>query len=209
MRRNATKVSIRDFWHSRRSYQCIKTIGRTSSSISLSRRPRGLLLIGRTHLDGGAQRVAIDLPSLHILEGVDTFVTDRCFPQHGADHALVPQRDPSDQFFSPEGHLTTMMGKVTWQLPKPNESSRLRAYVSGGAGIVRVRLEDALDAFSSTTSLVAGNAGGGVLVRLRPRLDINADVRYFKTQFGDLDQAGFSEQFVSFTRLTAGVVVRF
>jgi hypothetical protein len=107
------------------------------------------------------------------------------------------------------GHVTTVMGNVTWQLPKPRESSRWRAYVSGGAGIVRVQLEDALDAFSSRTSLAAGNAGGGVLIRLRPRLDINADVRYFKTQFGDLDRAGFSEQFVSFTRLTGGVVLRF
>jgi hypothetical protein len=107
------------------------------------------------------------------------------------------------------GHVTTVMGNVTWQLPKPHESSRLRAYVAGGAGIVRVRFEDALDAFSSETSLAAGNAGGGILVRLRPRLDINADVRYFKTQFGDVDRAGFSEQFVSFTRLTGGVVLRF
>jgi hypothetical protein len=107
------------------------------------------------------------------------------------------------------GRVTTVMGNVTWQLPKPNASSRLRAYVAGGAGLVRVRLEDALDAFSSTTSLAGGNVGGGVLVRLRPRFDINADVRHFKTQFGDVDRAGFSEQFVSFTRLTGGVVLRF
>jgi hypothetical protein len=108
-----------------------------------------------------------------------------------------------------DGQVTTVMGNVTWQLPKPHASSRLRAYVAGGAGIVRVRFEDALDAFSSNASLAAGNAGGGVLVRLRPRLDVNADVRYFKTQYGDVDRAGFSEQFVSFTRLTAGVVLRF
>ena len=108
-----------------------------------------------------------------------------------------------------EGQVRTVMGNVTWQLPKPGESSRLRAYIAGGAGIVRVRLEDALDAFSSKTSLAAGNLGGGVLVRLRPRLDIIADVRYFKTQFGELDRAGFSEQFVSFTRLTGGVALRF
>jgi len=107
------------------------------------------------------------------------------------------------------GNVTTVMGNVTWQLPRPHESSRLRAYVAGGAGIVRVRLEDSLDAFSSRTSLAAGNAGGGVLIRLRPRLDINADVRYFKTQFGDVDRAGFSEQFVSFTRVTGGMVMRF
>ena len=101
------------------------------------------------------------------------------------------------------------MGNVTWRLPKPQESSRLRAYVAGGAGIVHVRLHDPLDAFSSTTSLLGGNAGGGVLVRLRPRLDINADGRYFKTQYGDGDLAGFSEQFVSFTRVAGGVVLRF
>jgi hypothetical protein len=101
-----------------------------------------------------------------------------------------------------------VMGNITWQLPRPHESSRLRAYVTGGAGIVRVRLEDALDAFSSKTSLAAGNAGGGVLVRLRPRLDFNADVRYVKTQSGDVGRLGFGEQFVSFTRLTAGEVLR-
>ena len=106
------------------------------------------------------------------------------------------------------GNVTTVVGNVTWQLPTPNASSRLRVYVAGGAGIARVRLEDALDAFSSSTSLAIGNAGGGVLVRLRPRLDINADVRYFKSQYGDVDRAGFSEQFVSFTRLTGGVVLR-
>jgi hypothetical protein len=108
-----------------------------------------------------------------------------------------------------EGNVTTVMGNLVWQLPKPSASSRLRAYVAGGAGIVRVHFEDALDAFSSRTSLAAGNVGGGVLVRLRPRLDINGDVRYFKTQYGDVDRAGFSEQFVSFTRLTAGVLLRF
>ena len=107
------------------------------------------------------------------------------------------------------GSVTTIMGNVTWQLPKPHASSRLRAYLAGGAGIVRFRLEDALDAFSSRSSLAAGNAGGGVLVRLRPRLDISADVRYFKSQYGDVGRAGFSEQFVSFTRLTGGVVLRF
>jgi hypothetical protein len=107
------------------------------------------------------------------------------------------------------GNVTTVMGNVTWRLPKPNESSRVRAYLAAGAGIVRVHLEDALDAFSSRTSLAGGNAGGGVLIRVQPRLDINADVRYFKTQYGDVDRAGFSEQFVSFTRLTGGLVLRF
>ena len=107
------------------------------------------------------------------------------------------------------GSVTTMMGNVVWRLPKPDESSRLRVYISGGAGLVSVRLKDALEAFSSDTSLAGGNAGGGVLIRLRPRLDVHADVRYFKTQFGDTDRAGFSEQFIAFTRITGGVVLRY
>ena len=107
------------------------------------------------------------------------------------------------------GQVTTLMGNVTWQLPRPSPSSRLRAYVAGGAGIVRIHIEDALDAFSSSTSLAAGNAGGGVLIRMGPRLDIQADVRYFKSQYGDVDRSGFSEQFVSFTRIAGGVVLRF
>ena len=107
------------------------------------------------------------------------------------------------------GTLTTLMGNVVWQLPLPREASRLRAYVAGGAGVVRIRLEDALGAFSSSTSLGAGNAGGGVLIRLRPRLDVRADVRYFRTQFGEFDRAAFTEPFVSFTRITAGVEIKF
>jgi hypothetical protein len=107
------------------------------------------------------------------------------------------------------GNVTTMMGNVTWQLPKPGGSSMVRAYVTGGVGIVHVRLDDALGAFSSTTSLAAGNAGGGIFVRVRPRLDIQGDVRYFKSQYGDADRAGFSERFVSFTRVTSGLVLRF
>jgi hypothetical protein len=114
---------------------------------------------------------------------------------------------PGDLVIS--GNVTSLMANVTWQLPKPHASSRLRAYVAGGAGVVRVRLEDALGAYSSTSSLAGGNAGGGVLVRLRPGLDLQGDVRYFKTQSRDAGRAGFSERFVSYTRLTFGAVLRF
>ena len=107
------------------------------------------------------------------------------------------------------GNLTTIMGNVAWQLPKPNESSRVRAYVAGGLGVVRVRLEDALGAYTTSSSLAAANVGGGILVRLQPRVDLNIDARYFKTQYDDPGRAGFTEQFVSFTRLTGGVLLRF
>jgi hypothetical protein len=105
--------------------------------------------------------------------------------------------------------LTSIMGNVTWQLPRPTASARLRTYIAGGAGVIRVSVEDALDAFSSQSSLWSGNVGGGVLIRVRRRLDVNADVRYFRSQFGNPNSAGFGEQFVDFTRISGGAVVRF
>lgn len=107
------------------------------------------------------------------------------------------------------GGVTTIMANITWQLPAPSRSSRLRVYVAGGGGVVRARLDDALGAFTSTTSLAGGNAGGGIRIRVRPRLDINADVRYFKTQYGDSGRGAFSEEFVTFTRATVGAVFAF
>ena len=107
------------------------------------------------------------------------------------------------------GNVTTMMANVTWQLPKPGESSRLRAYIAGGVGVARVSYADQLAAYSVNTSLGAANVGGGVLVRWRPRLDVTVDARYFKTQYEDAGRAGFSELYLSFTRLTGGVLLRF
>ena len=77
------------------------------------------------------------------------------------------------------GRLDTVMGNATWLLPRP--STRLRAYVSGGIGAARITFEDALDAFTSTSTLAAGNLGGGVLVPLRVARLVG-DVRYIRSQ---------------------------
>ena len=107
------------------------------------------------------------------------------------------------------GRLTTVMGNVTWLLPHPGSAARLRVYVSAGVGVARVTIEDVLGAFSSQSSLIAGNAGGGVIVHLRSRLSLNADIKYFKSQHGDQNRASFGEEFVAYTRLAGGVVLRF
>jgi Outer membrane protein beta-barrel domain len=105
--------------------------------------------------------------------------------------------------------LTTLMANLIWQLPRPAAPARLRGYLAGGAGIMRVGFEDALDAFTSTSSLWAGNVGGGVSVRLLRQLDLNADARFFKSQFGDPDPGAFGEPFVEFVRVTVSAVLRF
>src|SRR5262245_27407971 len=102
-----------------------------------------------------------------------------------------------------------MMGVVTWMLPRPGPTARVRLYLSGGLGVVQVKIDDALAAFSSQSTLGAATAGGGALVRLRPRFGVNVDVRYLRSQFGDQNDAGFGEEFVHYTRISGGAVFRF
>jgi hypothetical protein len=105
------------------------------------------------------------------------------------------------------GRLETVMANATWLLPRP--SARLRAYISGGIGAARVTFEDALDAFTSSSTLAAGNVGGGVLVPLRRRVHVVGDVRYLQSQYGDANRAGFGEEYVAYWRVAGGVLLRF
>ena len=83
----------------------------------------------------------------------------------------------------------TISDQVGTQAPEKKAVSLIVA--SGSWGKIR----------SAGNMLVPGQ--GPVVV------DINVDARYFKSQYGDVGRAGFTEQFVSFTRLTSGVVLRF
>jgi hypothetical protein len=107
------------------------------------------------------------------------------------------------------GRLTTMMGAVTWMLPRPGPTARLRPYLSGGIGVVQVKIADALAAFSSESTLGAATAAGGVLIRVRPRFAVNGEARYLRSQFRDQNAAGFGEEFVTYTRISGGAVFRF
>lgn len=107
------------------------------------------------------------------------------------------------------GRLTTTMGLVTWILPRPGPTARVRPYLSGGIGIVQVKIDDALAAFSSQSTLGAATVAAGVLIRVRPRFALNVEARYLRSQFRDQSAAGFGEEFVAYTRISAGAVFRF
>lgn len=47
------------------------------------------------------------------------------------------------------------------------------------------------------------------MMQVRRRLSLNAEIRYFRSRFGEQNQAGFGEEFVALTRVTGGVVLRF
>jgi hypothetical protein len=107
------------------------------------------------------------------------------------------------------GRLTTMMGSVTWMLPRPGPTARLRPYLSGGAGVVQVTIDDKLAAFSSESTLGAATAGGGVQIRVRPHFAVDVEARYLRSQYRHQNTVGFGEAFVSYTRISGGAVFRF
>ena len=89
--------------------------------------------------------------------------------------------------------------------------SRLGVYGTAGAGAISVRMRDVADVFTTRTTLPAINAGGGLVARLKSRLSIRADLRYFRTAFRDPPpgRVAIGSWFVHFWRDSAGVVVRF
>lgn len=107
------------------------------------------------------------------------------------------------------GRLTTMMGTVTWMLPRPRFTARVQPFVSGGIGVVQAKIADVLAAFSSSSTLGAASAGGGILIRVQPRFSVHVDTRYLRSQFNDQSGARFVEEFVTFTRMSGGAVFRF
>jgi hypothetical protein len=105
------------------------------------------------------------------------------------------------------GRLDTILVNANWLLREP--SSLVRPYVSAGAGAVRVTFRDALDAFTSTSTVAAGNVGGGVLVATRTRVRLVIDVRYVRSRDGNGNFAAPNGEYVAYWRASGGVLLRF
>ena len=104
------------------------------------------------------------------------------------------------------GRVITTMVNASWLLPWP---TRIRAHVSGGIGVARVNFKDALEAFTAASSLAAANVGGGVLLPVSRRAQVDLDGRYFRTRYGDPNASAFGEPYVAFWRFSTGLVFGF
>jgi opacity protein-like surface antigen len=87
----------------------------------------------------------------------------------------------------------------------------LRPYVSGGAGLMRIHVDNALDVFDLDDDSFGVNVGAGVTGFMSEHVGLRADVRYFRrlqdsdTSSGiDLDLGSFN-----FWRATLGLALRF
>ena len=107
--------------------------------------------------------------------------------------------------------VTTFTGNLVVALPRSWTQYTLRPYILGGAGLMRVRGEDPLDVFTTSSTLAAVDFGGGVTGFLTDRIGLNWDLRWFKSVGGDDKGLGLStgNEELSFWRATMGVAVRY
>jgi opacity protein-like surface antigen len=116
-----------------------------------------------------------------------------------------------------EASATTVMGNLVVRVP----AGPVQPYVSGGAGIIRIKGDVEVPFFGDVLSASAQdfgvNVGGGVHIFPTPNFGIRADARYFRT-VGDLawdeirDIDGLDDlplPRVDFWRVTGGVTFKF
>jgi opacity protein-like surface antigen len=116
-----------------------------------------------------------------------------------------------------EASATTVMGNLVVRVP----AGPVQPYVSGGAGIIRIKGDVEIPFFGDVLSASAQdfgvNVGGGVHIFPTPNFGIRADARYFRT-VGDLawdeirDIDGLDDlplPRVDFWRVTGGVTFKF
>ena len=127
----------------------------------------------------------------------------------GFEGALMPQFLKGDGELIQRGRLTSLLGSVEYALWPRSSSTGLQVFLTGGAGAVRVEIDDVLGAFTGSSTLPAGQVGVGMLIPLRNRLRVRSDVRYVRSTFEPGGRAAFDEEHVSFWRVTSGVAIEF
>lgn len=107
--------------------------------------------------------------------------------------------------------VVTAMGSVVLSPKAFFRDGLVRPYGAIGAGAIFVQLTDVADVFSTSTTLKALNGGGGVIVRLSPRLALRGDMRYLRSEFANpqLGRPALGEQYLHFWRASTGVVIWF
>ena len=127
----------------------------------------------------------------------------------GFEGALLPQFLKGDGELVERGRLTSLLASVDYAFWPRSPSAGLQLFLTGGAGAVRVEIDDALGGFTGSSTLPAGHVGAGVLFPLRSRMRVRSDVRYVRSTFEPGGRAAFDQEHVSFWRVTSGVAIEF
>ena len=129
------------------------------------------------------------------------------------DFSFIPsffERDTDAELVA-DSSVVTLMGNVVLALPLSVTGQSLRPYFSGGGGLMRTRIKDLADIFSSERNLVGINLGGGAIGFFSERVGVRWDVRYFKSVSdpGDTEDVAFGSASLSFWRANMALVLKY
>jgi hypothetical protein len=104
--------------------------------------------------------------------------------------------------------LLTLMADVTFGIPVGERGgTRVRPYVTAGAGVIRSHTDSVLLGVGATRHDVGIALGGGITVRATHHVGVRADLRHMQT-LQDTTFAGVDTGRLAYWRTTIGVVIR-
>src|SRR5262245_29386098 len=152
------------------------------------------------------------VPKRHLMIGASTVILSDLIGVD-IDVALAPG------FFTGEhmpplvqsSSVTTVTGNVVVTLPRRMTEYFLRPYFLGGAGMMRVRVNDVLDAISFGETLATFDFGGGATGMLTNRTGVSWELRNFRSFGRDplLQGISFGPERLSFWRATMALAIRY
>ncbi|MGQ0736409.1 MAG: outer membrane protein [Acidobacteriota bacterium] len=105
--------------------------------------------------------------------------------------------------------VVTLMGSVILAVPRSLTRDSLRPFLSGGAGLMHVGIDDVASVFPVDSNLFAVNVGGGAVGALTNRTSVRFDLRYFKSvSTEETPRVGFGSTRLSFWRAAIGVTLQ-
>ena len=105
-------------------------------------------------------------------------------------------------------HVFTLMANIIVAVPRTITGYSLRPFVSGGAGLMHVNIDDVLDVLPVNSSLLGLNIGGGATGPLTQLMDVRMELRWFKSLTTGSDTPLLPGTALSFWRATVGLTIR-
>ncbi len=126
-----------------------------------------------------------------------------------ADVAYVPRFfERSSGTLAARSHVFTMMGNVIVAVPQTITGYSLRPFVSGGAGLMVVNIDDVLDVLPVNSTLFGINVGGGAVGPLTNLVDVRLELRWFKSLTSGNETPLLPATALSFWRAAVGLTIR-
>lgn len=142
------------------------------------------------------------------LGGMAGFLSDGLFGVE-ADVTYVPRFfERSTGMLVARSHVLTMMGNVMVATPRSVSQYSLRPFVSGGAGLISINIDDVVNAIPVDSNLFGINVGGGAMGPLSNSLDVRFELRWFKSVTAGDATPLLPRSALSFWRGAIGITIR-